>query len=753
MNAIPSVVIAVLMLMACGSLALPRGVLPGSVAASIDPLSSVWRLVTGVLVMLLAVLNANLWVPAQGIFVSLALLSVMALIRAVVFPTVRNAFMWPTLAACAVVGGAALILALRVHAFGLWLLEGPNHDSLFYFQGAIWAWAHPVHVDPATVNEAWHLGTCNQGAVYIGNDCIGYRSGTYTLLTLANGVARGGSGNATQLLAALAALFPLLALLPAIPGIAAPSRLRSAMLIFGALALMAGLIFVSPGLTGSITNANVGTAFGSACVAMVFGLAIVPCPSPLLRAFALGVAAAIAGHLYGEAAVPAGYFAALGVVIDAVRTRRFAHFFLGGAIAFATFMLGLNVVAVELVESFTAISAIAQGGEWAGWYLHAPIWTWIAAPFSGLLLGIDPPVTRTMLLVGGALSVLVTASGLTLRQTRLPAVAFWLLVALLVGYVELRAYAYGEHKVLQLLGPAAYMLAAVIVAELLKRSDLGRRRWGARLLAALIVLLMLACAGLFARRVSTLLRDSIPLHGLARDFEAGLRPIGNADTVVIDDLGTVSVEKFQKTHYLGFLLRMLGASTVLPAIDDDVLRGGYLRNMVADTLRSTPSPRWLLRLRSEAGARSVFDYPAWAVATTSEYDVVDLSRTPAALVAGNGWYGCETSHCWTRAAFEIESVVTPQCAAAGRAQLTMDVSFFSPPPGATFTANRVGGWTQTYSATDGKVTIPLPPGWMRTTVKSGWTPSSPQMLGMSMDSRALFAMVRSASVECGPPSK
>ncbi|MGV8864887.1 MAG: hypothetical protein ACOH2R_24810 [Pseudomonas sp.] len=743
-----SAVIATMMLLAIGSLALSgHGREHGVDYSSVR----LWRLVVGVLLAILAVLNANLWAPVQGIFLSVVLLSTVALGRAAITPSVRNVLWMPALTASTVVAIAALVVAFRVNAQDFWLLEGPNHDSLYYFQGAVWAWANPIHVAPDVVTEAWRLGSCTQGAVYIGTDCVGYRGGTYSMLALANGAARAKSGNTAQMLVALAALFPLLALLPALAKFAAAPQLRRMILVGSSISVLACLVFVAPGMTGAIANANVGTAFGSACVAMVFGLAVVPCPSPILRAFALGLATAIAGHVYGEAVVCAGYFAALGVVIDSIRTRRLAHFMIGGLVAFLTFLIGLNVVATELFESFTAIDAIAQGGQWAGWYLNAPVWTWIAAPFAGILLGADPAVTQNSLLVGGILSGVVAVVGLTLRQTRLATIAFGLLTALLIWYVEHRAYAYGEHKILQMLGPSASMLAAMIVVALVKSRGSQRERMIARLLAATVVLLMVAGAALFDRRVSVLMGDSILLHGLSHDFESGLLPVSNEDRVIIDDLGAVSVEKYQKTHYLGFLMQLRGAVAVLPEIGDDALRGGYLRNVAGDTLRSARSPRWLLQLKSEAGARSVFHYPAAAVLKTSEYDLIDLSRVPAALAAGNGWYGCEAFHCWTHEAFEIESNVSSMCEITGTARILMDIAFFSPPMGASFTASRSDGWSETHPALDGKVAIPLPVGWTRTTIKANWAPFSPRALGTSSDNRALFAMVKGASVECVRP--
>lgn len=741
MSAVITATLASMLIIACAGLAVPIRVAPENNANS-GWLT--WRLIIGVLGVLLLTLNANLWIPARPIYAVLAMLSLASVARLVRVTEVRKTLLGPIVIVGITVAGAATIAALMVRAYGWWLLEGPNHDSLLYFGGTIWAWLHALHISPDVVAQTWQLGTCNQGAVYIGNDCVGYRNGTYTLLALANGSKWLETGNTMQVLVSFAALFPAIALLPYSQQLLGGS-LRKTLTAGFLIISLTWLLFFAPGFVGAFVNANMGTAFGSACFAMALALAMAPCEKPQQRAFALGLATAIAGHVYGEAMIPTGYVAASGVVIDAIRLRRPLYALTGGIVAFATFLLGLNVVVFELYDSFTAIHSLAQGGEWEGWYLDAAPWTWLAAPFSNVLLGIVPPVTKASLFSGASLGVTVVVAGLIMRTTRPYVVVMILLATLLVGYVELRNYAYGEHKILQMLGPASFMLAAYVAWNLVRVGHQARFSRSRKLLAILIVVLMSMCALLYAQRVYRFLGDLAPIHGLAPDFTNLLDKISRGENVVLDDLGAVSVEKFQKGHYLGVLLRLRGAAVLLPAIDDDALRGGYLRGIAGDSLRRAVEPHWLLRIKSEAGAKSVFEYSEDAVVVGSEYDIIDLSRVPGVVVAGNGWYGCETTHCWTREAFEIETYASAKCPT----QVVVDAVFFAPPADATLTLSG-DGWTENRPVSDGQITFPVPVGWARTRIKAGWRAASPRDLDMSQDARKLFAMIKGIRIECRP---
>ena len=697
----------------------------------------IWTYVTSVLFLVAALLNANLWLPMQPLAAGVVVLAVATLL----VHRFSGGARVPV--AAAMVPAAAVGLAC-VALWGLfrlsqwWLLEGPNHDSLFYFEGAAWAWQRGLRASPTEVALAWGLGVCTQGSVFVGTDCSVLRNGTYSMLSLATAFNRPASGNDVQAAASFAALLPALAAITLLP------HISSKRLGFGVATATALIVFLSPGSIGALTNANVGTAFGAAAAAMTLGLAIAPCQEPRTRATVLGLGTAVAGHLYGEAAAVAGLIAASGVLADAVRLRQPSHVLQGGAIALGVCVLALNVVAIDLVRSFVAVSGVAAGGDWASWYIHASPWTWVGAPFAGILLGLEPAVSAASLALGIALAFTTVILGLLHPRTRVVTLAAIAVSLLLIGYVEVRAYAYGEHKVVQMLGPSASMLALAASLAWLQ-SNSGKPDFRV-LTVAVLVILLAANLMLTGMRAFALLRDWAPLHGLDSNFSDGLRSIRPGEAVVLDDTGAVSVERFQKAHYLGFLLHANGARLLLPNLDDEPLRGGYLRLSRGGTFRGSP-PQWVVQLTSEAGARSPFVYPTASVPIGREYRLMSLTQAQAVLAAGNGWYQCESNHCWTKESFEIEAFVAPVCS---NPQLIVNLDFFHAP---------LEGRVQILSpleqgavpATLKILTVPLPLNWSRTTIGATWRLRSPSELGLSTDDRKLFARVEQVRVRCASP--
>lgn len=704
-----------------------------------------WCMAGGVVALTVLLLNVALWVPVQPIALGLAILLVPG---SFALWTMRGTNAGQAAVSLIVGSGAtvaviAAVLAMYFGASDWWLLEGPNHDSLFYFEGAAWSWQRPLRVSPEEVADVWKLGTCSQGGVFIGQDCGVLRNGTYSMLAFGSALNRPASANEIQVTASIAATLLYLAGTVAFQQIRQPIR-RSL-----AAGLFAMLVVLSPGGISALVNANLGTLFGATAVAMSMGIALARCRSPYFKAALLGLCTAAAGHLYGEAVAAAGVVAALGVTLDALRRRSATLFVTGGAVALAACIVGLNVALVDLFRSFQAVSTVSTGGAWPAWYIDAPLVAWIASPFAGIVLGLDPEVTPLSLAAGGALSLLVLALGLSTRSFRWATLISAGLATALVAFVEVRDYQYGEHKVVQLIGPFAYAFALLLAYRLVSLYSRSAHRRFANATPLLLVSLCVLCSAVVLYRSFRLLHDGAPVHGLQADIIDGLRRIPHGSDVVIDDLGAIGVEKFQKAHYLAFLLRARETTALFPALVDDPLRGGYVRNTLGDTMRRG-RPAWLVQMRSADDAvNSPFAYPQDAVHAYNEYRLVNARIAPVVMAAGNGWYQCEATHCWTKSGFEIEAFVGPDCAAVG-ATLTLELSYYRAPPQAVMrVASEIG--VEDHLARDGSVSVKLGPGWTRTRFHASWPLSSPLAVGESQDSRQLFARVSRVSGTCEAP--
>lgn len=757
MIVLPTVVALLLIMGFVPALGWFAGRADGASPPSLDPGILMWRLGIAVTVLMLGVVNLNMWLPGRGIHISIAAGSLMSL-GALALASARKRIEAPSTVALVVAVAALTVGALLLWFYamfgvrGLWLLEGPNHDSLFYFEGAQWAVHHPLRAAPVLVNAEWGLGTCRQGAVFIGTDCAAYRGGTYSLLAL--GLALIPKPTANQMLAtmALAALFPILGMLSNVAPINGAGR-RSVRMQATILIAAGALLFLTPAMVGTIVNGNVATVFGASVIAMMVLWAVTPHATHRARAVALGLAAALAGHLYGEAAAYACWVAAFGVIGDAVRLKRPSWIVVGGIIALACFALGMNAQLADLVRSYLELGKMTSGGDWAGFFLSAQTYYWISSPFTGILMGGAPPVTKMALIVGGLLTVSTLAICWRNGQ-RVAALGVIGLTLLLVTFIEVRNYAYGEHKIIQLLGPAWTALLLVGIWHLWRGApERGlKHRLAAAAISALLVLQVVA----FTLRAKELLVESMPSHALARDFAVAFDQVQPGDEVIIDDSGTAGSEEFQKSHYIAFLLHSRRAKALFPDMDPDSLRGGYVRSILRNGLEHGGSPDWLVQMKSDTlGTKRVIDRTLQADdLETQEYTLFRINeRNPEpVVVAGKGWYPCESTHCWTAPSFSVEVFVPDACQATdgGAAYVSLELEYFVPPSNGTLTVAN-GSGRMTFDASSAhSLRIPVKRGWNRLWINSDWPEQSPRSLGMSVDGRALFAKVSRISTACGP---
>ncbi len=655
--------LALVMVMACATLAI-RPKAPASLGVTQGEEKAVVEWVFGFLCVVLVALNLNLWFPAEKIVLSLLAIAAIATVRAMLFLRGYRTLLLRS-ACCLVVAVllCAAFVAYRVDASNYWLVETSNHDTLYYFSGARWALHEPTYASPELVMEKLGLGTCRQGAVFIGTDCLLYRSGTYTLLALSSYFGGGITANDMVVSTSLSAAFILVGLTPALLALrrhvqGAGGAAKVAFSVFTATTV--ALVFLSPAISTAMVNSNIATVVGSAAVCMTLGLAYSESNKAwALRSAMLGLSAAVAAHSYGEAAFPAVVFAATGVFTFAARERSFKLFLFGGLICAAAFLLSSNVVLSELVQSAQAINGIGVGGQWEATYLHATPLRWIAAPFSAYVVNGNPMVTKWMLYVGAIQAVLLLVVGSLSPRLRVLLFAAASLCLLMISMVEVRDYAYGEHKVIQLVGPPCVMLFVLAMMELVK---LGGQRFSVRALALSMGALLIG--GIAAQTIPTLkvVEEWKGPHGLSLGFGANVPEMAPNDGVVLDDAAAAGVERFQKSHYLAYLVQERGASALFPALDSDGMRGGYARIPKGDTLNKAVEARWLIQLRSMQGVASPFVYNSSAVRRYDEYDVVDMRIAPTLLaVSGENWGSCQADGCTVHPGFQIESLAWDGC--------------------------------------------------------------------------------------------
>ncbi|PJL14444.1 hypothetical protein B9Y72_00985 [Stenotrophomonas maltophilia] len=712
-----SVAACSMVLLTCGSLFVRANkgeLLPADLQGAVGAAAS---LTLGVIATALFVINVNLWFPGKWVYHGLVALGACGLLRLVVLRRSGGAeiLVW-LLILTAAVAAVAYGVGLRVDAANYWLVETSNHDTLFYFEGARWAVNHPVFVEPEVVSDALHLGGCRLGAVYIGIDCPVYRGGSYSMLGMALSFGAGRAANDMLIASALGALFMGVGLLPvAVMGRVGTAKWR--FLWLPVLALLVVVIYFSPSMLAAAINSNVATTIGASAAAMVLALATSLDRCGWRRAMLLGLGASLAAHCYGEAAAAAVIFAAFGVIAGALLDRSWSTFLKGALLCAGAFFIASNVLLGELLQSASDVEGIASGGTWEGMYLHASPWTWLAAPFAGMVVNGSPYVSPGMLLVGWSLTLFVGVGCVYLKSMRPALLALVAVSLFLVGFVEIRDYAYGEHKVVQMIGPAACVLAAALLLNLFRvfsEADRGKwQRWGILVYGVIVLLLMLAAIHEHARPSMRVVEGWKGVHGLSLDFERDL-PRADNQAWVIDDTGVEGVERFQKSHYVAYLAHERLSRAYLPKLDQEGMRGGYARRALGDSLKSATDPRWVVQLKSFTGVQSPFKYAPESIKPSTEYNLVDLSKAgPVAAVSGWGWLACQAEGCPVASGFEIEALVSAD--QGTDCHLTLHADHAADYPSLEVIIDAGNARLQPHRLAPEGIDIPLVAGWQRIT--------------------------------------
>lgn len=702
------------------------------------------RYVAMVSLIFLIALNANQWAAGKFLFPLMASVAMITIVR-----SARN------LTACdrrhALSDGICLLfvqsltllaifVAFEMHRY--WLLEGPNHDSLIYYQGLHWATDSRLFVGKDTVRALWGLGVCREGASWIGYDCPLYRGGTYTVAAWAQYFAPSVTGNGLYLIAVYAATvvwFSVRLLPVSIIGRYHPLALSGLSLV----------VAFSTGLIGALTNGNLATVLGAASLVPIVCLALRSDISSWVRFGLMAMWCAVAAHVYAEAVFYAGLFISFVFLLELpshLRTLRIGGIFaLAGLLILIVFGAG-NIAVGQAFASLFLFNELPKDGAWFSWYMHQSNLLWIGSFIAGILVDGGMPSIPVVII-----SVFVTMFSLgTLmysRQTRSGVLALIGTSFLAVLYIELTGYQYGEHKIVHLLGPVWVLMLVAAASRLLARGVAAGSSQPSPLLAksvgwSILLYLVLIATG-FSENALSLLRNARDLHSIDFGLSTVASYIRPGDKVFVDDTAWVGAEKFQKTHYLTFQIHHQGAEVLLPRITSDPLRGGYYRGSRHDTFGRAGTVDWLIQSRGHWLPSSKLGTPAATlIRENAHYRLYRVGKGPL-IAAGNGWYDCEILFCWTTSPFEIEAFA-PQ---GGEYQLMINFGLYLPPGAGTITVrNDTGQVLAEFQLPREQMRIVLPSGRSRLVFDSDWQITSPLAAGVSADSRRLFAAIQRVEV-------
>ena len=609
-----------------------------------------------------------------------------------------------------------------------WLFEGVNHDSLVYFEGLMWSLDNPLQVSKELVKARWSLGGCGDGgSLYIGYDCTLYRGGTYTLAAWTQFFSPTKTGNGLWLTGIYSTLFLWLS-----TGILTTKKEGNCQENSSHIKLLAYSLIISfsTSWVGTLANANLATCLAASNLALIFSLSFVE--DFKFKPVLLGMLIGSVSHIYSEGIYYAGFISIFILLKD--HPRIFGkRFILNSLITLLVLIVSSNFTLFAAVKSLISISAQAQSSQWASWYMHQEPWKWIGSFIAGEVVGSDEISKDNVVIASVVLAC--AASYLLMKAKKIKSFyIIFFLSAILIFIVISRNYEYGEHKILQLLGPCWVLL---IIASLIHCNDkvifIQKARRG---VVVLIVLLICYIQADYIFRVYELFQQPGKAHIIPFGSEGITSSVLKGSTVAIDDASfTHGTEQFFGGHYAIFFTHYGGSIAVMPNISDNELRGGYYRSMVKE-LKDRHKINYVLQVKGVVLEKSIIKYDG-LLKSTPKYDLFYVGLPyPGTVLLGNGWYTCEKIGCWTKENFEIEVFSNK------KTSLEVKLDYFFPPKNGVIHISSNGKIIKIDNVKSETLVIPVVVGYSKFIFSPNWPVTSPLIKTLSTDNRLLFALVR-----------
>jgi hypothetical protein len=619
-----------------------------------------------------------------------------------------------------------------------WLLEGPNHDSLVYFEGLNWALNYPLQVSKEFIESVWGFNICS-GGMYIGYDCPIYRGGSYTLVAWTQFFIPSKTAGGVWLSGALFGSFIWFTVHLVAEAVGFNLRLNRKIAF-----LIVVLVSISTAFQGALVNSNLATLFGAACIALAFGFIFTE--NYKLKSVTLGLLIGLSSHFYGEAMFYVGFLVLFSLIKDSFNNRdglkeKVKKFIYNSFVVFIVFIAASNYTAYQAVYSLFFFSeALAFDQPWGSWFIHGPSWYWIGSFLAGDLQG-HWVISKPSVVYASVLALAISVIFL-FRRNKTAIFALTLLSFLAILLIELKGYQYGEHKIIQLLGPSWAVFWAAAVLSLISIAGDGEIKCRSRYytLAILVTALTTYVSIDYLYRAKQLLQSLESQHVIKYGDDKITTGISVGDVVALDDSAfSIGVEPFFKSHYAAVFIHLKGGRVVLPAITDGPLRGGYYRNTLNDTLKAVKAVDFVLKGKGAAGTRSVFQYDTAPISSSSSYELIDVRRSGAALMT-HGWYGCEIDRCWTKNGFGIEAFGNK------KVSIELRLEYFSPPENGYTRVVIDGLVTSQHSVLKNNILLELDQGFHTIDFYPSWAIKSPSDTGAFNDTRKLFAAIKSVVV-------
>jgi len=636
----------------------------------------------------------------------------------------------------------------------LWINEGPNHDSLIYYQGMIWALENKLQFASENVIVKWnflHYPEIVDG-FYIGVKNKLYRGGTYTIAAWSQLIAPEKTGSGLWLSSVYAVTIFWMGIRFVVD---ITFKTTNNLFIYFLTICLSVVVSTSTAHIGAIENSNLGTVFAAAVIFLVFVVGICSFRETHYTPFAIlfGLLVALSSHFYSEALYITGFLSISYLIMNwYLKKRAFTKIIKSILIFMLTLILFSNFVIVNSIYSLILISKIDHAHQiWASWYIHQNIFLWIGAFIENEILGHSNTVNPYMLLI----AILVTSVSVIVclkSKNKLSIIPMIILSFIMISLVELLSYDYGEHKVIQLLGPSWIFIVIyswiILISEIMNNNIISNElKFNYFIIIVFLIITTLFINIEYCIRVKKFLKYCSIYYGIKYGNEQTSKFIKEGDNVAFEDSSLVGVEKFHKGHYAAFFIHSKKGKILFPCIDQDVLRGGYYRRLVNNTFVSAKNVQWILTGNGFNKKKDIFINKGEKLYKFPDYNLIKLMKNNyEVILPSNGWYDYEKEFIWTRSPFFIEVYLDKNNLM--KKNLIIDIERIFP--------NKENENINVYLNSNliikqknitKRIKVPLKQGFNKIMIETLNKTYSPLDLGMSSDDRKLFLAIKKVYIE------
>ena len=526
-----------------------------------------------------------------------------------------------------------------------WVLEGANHDQLYFWEGLTLFANHPIQdIQSQTFASQPFFEDSNL-----------LRIAVFSL----GGLYLNSLSDSSPVQANLLILWPAIITFFAVAIATSPGKLDSSTSTttrkqLSVVTLLSLAAILSPAFMLNITNANQASAiFGSLLLLVAVKLHRARSP---IQFVSIGFILGFSLQVYGEGIF---YIAPIFLAIFVFRVPwKHLHIavYLKASFRSLLFMgigvlLGANVSIFSIVKSTFFVQSIEKSQEWSSYYINNNFINWLAAPIAGENLSSPNLVAKNMVylaLVAIALTLITWKRSAQKEMLITGFASFFIFVIIL----EVLNYEYGEHKIIEIYGLGCVLGLLLFVtnkgSNMESKGNVHLDKAASNILRLFVLAIYLVILVTTNIENYKVLHASSPYHSIGSDLlHVSKSTLPQNAQVLIDDSSDKGIKGFQFSHYLVSSILVSDKIAALPDVTDQVLRGGYYHNLIGGTAMHVLMPTDVAISRGDnSNPISKFNQSELSV-SYQDRDILlgRLKQMSIVVLSGKTLKGCTVENC------------------------------------------------------------------------------------------------------------